>query len=145
MKRLIAESSGEKVEIFELTFSEFMKIYRPKGYGTIEISGAGFDEEGIKPEGKVDVIKFSEVVCDFCNEEIKEKVMMKCEDCNGTGNADEAAGFTLDCAICAGKGCIESDEENKVYIDGSYAVCTSCFKKYYRITEVKTNENIVLE
>lgn len=119
MKKLMCKAWGEKIEIIELTFSEFMKKFRAKGYGTIEISAVSAGgKEGFEPVGPIDTVIVDKVICDFCNDEIKSKV-------------------TIECPVC--RGCVETDEESKVYIDSSYGICRKCFRKSYKVIEGKSD------
>jgi RecJ-like exonuclease len=132
MKKLTCKAFGEKIEILELTFSEFIKKFRPLGYTTIEISGAKIGKGGLIAIDPVETIKLKEVICDFCNDEIKPKVTVECDTCRGAAVVD---GATCSCETFDGSGYVETDEESKIYIDSSYAMCRKCFMKSYKVIE----------
>lgn len=113
MRDLVVVTGRKTVRIRELTFSEFLKMMRPSGYGEISVS------VGTKT---VEKIRFTEVVCDFCNDEIPPKKFRACPLCNGTGKIGEK-----ECELCpGGSGRIESHEESFVFLLGSYALCDKC-------------------
>ena len=49
----------------------------------------------------------------ICTVEEAEPIYEMCEACDGVGNCDEAAGFSLDCAECGGSGWITIKEDKK--------------------------------
>lgn len=61
-----------------------------------------------------DAIADSELDMDgICTAEETDPIYEKCEACDGVGNCDEAAGFSLDCAECGGSGWIKMKAEKK--------------------------------
>lgn len=58
------------MKFIRYTFPDWMAEMRPTGVGVISISGM---DEKFQPKGDEKVIAFTEVVCDFCNDEIKPK------------------------------------------------------------------------
>lgn len=96
-----------KVMIKELTFSEFLKKFRPDGVGITIV---------YTPK-KTEIIEFREVICDFCNAEITPKKL--CNTCNETGKVNNEK-----CCKCKGSG--YSDKENNVYLIYSNGVCEKC-------------------
>jgi len=49
----------------------------------------------------------------ICTAEEVDPAYAICETCDGVGNCDEAAGFSLDCAECGGSGWIKIGPQKK--------------------------------
>jgi len=103
--------------IKKLSFSKFIKKYRPYGVGITII---------YTPE-KTEIIEFREVICDFCNAEIIPKKL--CSKCQGTGTIK-----IVPCSKCKGSGYCEV--ENNVYLIYDNGICESCSKTYTKKTIV---------
>lgn len=75
------------------------------------------DYIGLTPPSQEDIedaIEDAELDMDgICTAEEIEPAYEVCEACEGVGNCDQAAGFSLDCAECNGTGWIKITQEKK--------------------------------
>jgi len=122
--KIRAQYKGKKesYKMDKLTFAEFMRIYRPNGTGSI----------GIMVDGKMDLIdEITEVVCDFCNDEIPPSTC-EADKCNGkTRTAGTACDLQENC---------QHKKQSTIYITGTYAFCQKCFDESYEIVERDPND-----